>query len=71
MTGQVMVNDGHIEGYITVKEYAKKYGVTTAAVYLAIGRGRLEPTVIAGRKFFREDEPYLTPKNPGRKRRNY
>ena len=67
MTEQVTINEGRIEGYLTVKEYAKKYGVTTAAVYMAIGRGKLVPTVIEGRKFFRSDEPYYEHSRPGRK----
>lgn len=68
MPDQVTITNGRIDGYITVKEYAKKYGVTTAAVYMAIGRGRLVPTMIEGRRFFKDDEPYFEHSKPGRKR---
>lgn len=42
-----VTDDGRIQGYLTIKEYAERHNTTPGAIRRLIGRGRFETLKIA------------------------
>lgn len=68
-----VLEDGSIDGYLTVEEFAKKHGTTAFAIRQEIHRGYLSPLTIGNgqdrKHYFLSSFDYVKPKRgrPSRK----
>ena len=66
-TPEIRFVNGKPEGYLTVKELAKKLFVTPNTIYVWMRRGKLEPIYICGAMYFPEDTKLPDEKPRGRR----
>lgn len=61
-----ILDNGDIEGYLTIPEFAKKHGVTAHAIRKEIEREYLDSIVVGSgrdrKHYLREDTVYIKPK---------
>lgn len=67
MTIKVTITDGHVDGYLTPKEYAIKHGLKENTVRIWICRDKIDTLTIGSSQWIKSDTPIPLPKKRRRR----